>query len=1170
MTKNSKSKKVDIKKKPTQAVSGLQVPARQVSSKNFVMSSSWKYPKKCFDEKEADRFQGVRIRWTLDEDPSSTKVSNTKKEVKLPDTTAKKKNNSQTKSTTTAKISVATFTGASKTEIYWNTKSGSDATDISRTFARSGYYPKYTTVKTVKIYKVTKAKYVSKTKKWTISGKYAKAMTLAQLNAAVKKGTVVSRAALQARSSSSKLVGKLYYISKTNKKYTGTKRVYKPKLYGVGIAVQGWNVKSSSKDGKATTKKNVVWDGKVPSQAAYRSFAVPDPPKITRSVAGEASSHTITFKVDASADDGTISKERYDTVYTLSKITGFYNSAKKWTSTKKEVDISGMTNKSEVKKTFEIKRNPNTDMPSKRTLLSLAKNEYIRYHLKIYNRGFAGDGKMTEAGKNSGYTWFTYAWPDSPSIKSIEEKSGRCVIKFERTSTSHIRYTTKYTLQRLANYRPAGTGVERPVDDWSDTQWINAARNDNGWTDVYSIGPGELKKNIGYFTDAAYAHKTDPFKRTYYRVKASNDIYGIDDEYSAPTVVPGFFKIPSAANEKSKFLSLTAIENGLALKAIVAFKKTKTSQGIVQSNGTELSWDTASYAWKSTTAPSSYDFKDTVVKPVLVTQARKDAKKVLKKAPLNWMYATYYIRGITQNESYYVKARRFLKDTEYRESDSYGPYAAYSVAGAVATVKAASVPKDVKLSVPERLISGKDLSVSWTYESDEIQKSYELMWLQGTSKSAIAAAKSLATATESAPYCVVKWSTLSNKVFKGHLYLAVRVTTESGTSNLSSVQTVSVYSPPTASLSCASTVTSQPVVLTLGTNDPAAAAVVRITSNQVIDWGPAGPDNQAEGAIIYTNKFVPAWKKQTTNGKVSYYANHSVPYCDLRDNGKYTVEYTAVVDDTGLDSDTVDAEGDVVRKSKVFTVNYPESVVVPNFYVVVDPLKEDHGGAARISIANAASNKNCVADLYRVTPDGVHLLYGNLTKWQNVTLTDPYPPYSRHEPCVYRLAIRSQNGVREWGDRSYAFPGYSVRFDWGEKESEAKGTYTHLTLPYNLKWSDSWTKNSRVELHLDGTYGGYWRKGVDHKNTLNTELVKLTGAEQIARVIALANHSGPVLVRLPNGREFAADVQVSNLDVSYDALTVTASFSAQEIRMPAKFTASAVTVSSGLYVPKTT
>ena len=169
--------------------------------------------------------------------------------------------------------------------------------------------------------------------------------------------------------------------------------------------------------------------------------------------------------------------------------------------------------------------------------------------------------------------------------------------------------------------------------------------------------------------------------------------------------------------------------------------------------------------------------------------------------------------------------------------------------------------------------------------------------------------------------------------------------------------------------------------------------------------------------------------------------------------------------------------------------------------------------------------------------------------------------------CRYRVALRSPNADTQWSDRAYSMNGYCIRFDWGGFGEETSGEFNHLVLPYNIKWTDSWSKNSRVELHLNGAYVGYWRGGVDRKNTMSTEIVRFQGADQVARVRALAQYSGPVLVRLPDGCVFTADVQVSNLDSSFDKQTIAASFSAQEIMMDSTFSTASVIVEKGLYKP---
>lgn len=1176
-----KSKKVDIKNTPSAAVAKLTVPSKKVSDSNAVFSTSWEYPKVCFDETKNDRFQGVLVQWIVDLDKTPSSAVDTKVKIssKVAKTDSKGKPKKDSKGNVLYKTSKKTIkttaiSGASNRVLYLQRKNGDGVKAASLSVNRKSYYPFSNVSQTmVRLYKARSSKY--KNNKWSLSRLVsAGSTTLPNLNVEIntfnKGGTpkIYSLSALKSFPRNKNPKGKVFYKKKTD---TFTKTVKNPYLYGIGVQVQGWNSKTPTVTGNAATKKTAGWSNKVPTQSAYRGLSRPASPSLSGpSVAGEASNLAVTFSVDASADDGTKSAERYDTVYTLSKKTAFLSGSKLKTTTGKIY-----SNKTTTSTKFDISRNPNGDMPSGRTFYTLRPNEYLRYDFTAYNRGFCGDSGTSSKS-------FTYAHPHDTAIKSITKKGIHYTVTFEVTSAGNIRYTKKYVLQGLINYRPSGAGYDKPVDDWTDAEWENAANLENSWKDIYAIGSGAIKNNKAAFTVLVSDTTPDPFKRTYYRVVAENDIYGIPGIPSRPKVVGGFYKIPSAASEETKILSATPTEDGQSILAVVAFMKTLNSSGYMNSNGTEMSWDTASYGWSSTQPPSTYDFKDAAmdsgrIKPVNnVTKNANASKKYLANVPNNgkWFFTSYYIRGLQTDERYYIKGRRFLKDTETRETDSYGPYGELSAGEGnnkvMATVEVTAVPKDVKLSVPERLIYGRDLSVSWSYETNEVQKEYDVLWTVAAGDSGKAKAKTLVSKVDSAPYAVVKWSDVEGKIFKNNIYLTVKVRTENGWTNLSDVKTVKVVRPPLASLNKIDPLVNQPLVMTLGTNDPEASAVVRIISNQIVDWGPAGPDNQADGTIIHTNKiFSPSWKATTLADNTTwYYINYSVPTSDFRNNATYTVEYTAVVDDTGLDSDTIDDEGNVVKQTTDFYVSYNDEVIIPNFYVVADPLDEEHGSSARISIPDVSGNEGCVADIYRVTPDGSYLLKGDIENWRNATVLDPFPPYSRHEPCVYRLCLRSRNGVREWGDRSYSLPGYSIRFDWGDEESESHGGYSHLTLPYNLKWSDNWTKNARVDLHLDGTYNGYWRGGVDHKNTMSTDIVKLTGAEQIARVMALAKHPGPVLVRLPNGCAFCANVNVTNLDVSYDSLVVAASFSAQEIRMPEKYTGDAASVTAGLYVPR--
>lgn len=1174
MAKNSK---VDIKKKPTVAVKSLGKPKRSESGSNIVFTASWDYPDAAFSEKSDSRFQGVIVKWIIDFDMGSTKV---------------KKNRTKKASLSNTKQRLE----------FTQRYSGKDQKSASYELPRGYYYPNVASVKGfVKVYRVTAAKWLEKKSKWKITGKaYVMGVPLDELNRSATAKGIYSRDALVklSKTTAGGIKGRLFYISKspTNKDEFYTESEGKPVVDGVGVQIQGWNSRSSfspytvgtGNNKKAATvadKKHVLWTAGVPVAETYFDFTQPPRPVFgVPTIGGMNDSYIVKFPITADNDDGTVPAERYQSRVRMYKETGFYDSYDS-----NVLRLSGPANilggnegEAKLDQAFTPSRYPQDDMPSGRNgVQTLRADEFIKYTTYADNQGISGDSAVDKNG-NDAYSSFLIARPHDVSIVNVVEQGSYYRITFSISGDNARRKTTGYRLERLYDFRPEPQGDALPVDDWTEAQWDKAAAeaSDSSWVNTELTLGHRNEVRTQAFTELILKAKPSPFRRTYYRVVPFNDIEGLAGVPSAPVVAPGFLSIPSAINQKAKILSCSSAENGNSIMAVVAFNKTKNSSGFYNSNGTEMSWDTFAHAWQSSHLPSSHDFKDDTVSPILVTSERKadeSLKKFLAGAELNWCYATYYLRDVQPSEKYYVKARRFLKDTETRETDSYGDYAEYSQNNALATIEVKAAPTKVKLEVPERLVEGKDLSVSWSYDSVSEQKAYQLSWLTGTGLAAFDKAQELLQKEDSAPYAVVPWSSVEPVLVgaegtKDHLYLAVRMCVEEGNwSDFSEAKAVKIVRPPKASLGQMATVQAIPFTNTFGTDDPKCSIVVRIVADQLSDWGPTGRDDLAEGSIAYTAKVqnVPWREIELDDGTKWYWYDHLFENVPLRNGARYTMEYTAINDELDLSSDTVDVEGNIVKQTTSFNVSYPDEMTLPEFYVVADPVDDEHRGFAYISIPDTPDlNQGCVAELYRVTPSGAYLVKDKIDSWRNATIIDRTPPYSRNEPCTYRLALRSSNGIVNWKDRSYAMPGYSIRFDWGDSEDEKRGSYTHLTIPYNLKWSDSWTKNSRVDLHLDGTYNGYWRGGVDHKNNLSTELVKLTGADQVARVIALAKYAGPVTVRLPNGSAFYADVQVNNLDVSYDSLVITASFSAQEIRPSRSVLERDVTVTNGLYKPE--
>ena len=137
------------------------------------------------------------------------------------------------------------------------------------------------------------------------------------------------------------------------------------------------------------------------------------------------------------------------------------------------------------------------------------------------------------------------------------------------------------------------------------------------------------------------------------------------------------------------------------------------------------------------------------------------------------------------------------------------------------------------------------------------------------------------------------------------------------------------------------------------------------------------------------------------------------------------------------------------------------------------------------------------------------------------------------------------DGDLEWTDVDYDFRGYQMRFDWAENQ--------YLELPYNPEISDSYDKDFESRSYIDGTVSGVWNSAISHKASLKTKILRLSDPEQISKVVELANYSGPVFVRLPNGSAFTANVVVTSLDNNFNEQVISVSISAEEIGLVDSF-----------------
>lgn len=1037
----------------------------------------------------------------------------------------------------------------------------------------------------------------------------------------------------------------------------------------------------------AAIDPNYMYDSKTTATATF-SFSLPDKPALTVSAAGKGTNHELTVAFKTAKDD-TNKKERWDTKYVTQYSYGLKNSSNNKYTSHGPLTIAEHS-KTNTALEFNYKLNPNTYLQKHKnvSIVAMDEGEWIEFTVDAYNRGVRGDTAHVKQ-------TFLYAWPHDTVANTPTREGQHYKVTFKLASVagSEKRRTASFTLQRLANFKPNASHLER----WTNQQWLRAAMEASGWQDVATIGPGERG-----FSDNVTNATFEPTHRTYYRVKSNPAIEEMAELYSTPVVVPGYAVLANVDRDPAEIIELDSVDDGNAVRVVVAFTRTSTAytlaadptrnphaaglyeqytdknknvlyrvtpdtfarngksyytklnnNPVLNSNGTEVSWATKNYAWQSSSQPSTHDIYDEDFGVYNRTDALNGKNgnagtitaERLKKFP-RWKttakqhFQAFYITGVELGKQYWVRARRFIKGSEYSD-DQYGAYAKYVNAGAESPVIPKSRPKKVKLATSSVVPYDSAVELSWTYDdigwttSDayaaEPQERYSVYILTGSSNAARATAKILSghnAVQDSVTNATIKFSSIKNYLqpmsnskaeMRYVLFFMVRICVGGIWSEQSNIVAVTFVKSPTATLVLESTtLTSLPMQATLKTNDPSAMAVVRITNvNGSSSWMPYGEDYQADGTVVYSRKYKPNWSLPDANGWCTATWSSSGTSLDLRDGGRYQLDFLAVndynesinlnssfelydqsyaemlashydadgnyrgssatqwgspmnydyaTDSYPFDSAKYDKNGTRVCASSQFDVAWThQAKAMPLYtgkggpdarYCIMPPVITKDTVKFTLPQLWPSAYTTDVVDMYRVTPDGAYLVKANLKPGQ--TVEDTMPHYSNYATCRYRFATRTSDGDVDWVDVTSGKVGHSVRFDWGDSDAEAYGGYSYLELPYNLKWSDQWTKNVRIQLHMDGTYSGYWRGGVDHKNSLNSVMLKFTEREQIERLRALAQYPGPVFVRLPDGCAFCANVEVSGLDNAYDSLVQNVSISAQEITMIPQFSTKSV------------
>lgn len=437
---------------------------------------------------------------------------------------------------------------------------------------------------------------------------------------------------------------------------------------------------------------------------------------------------------------------------------------------------------------------------------------------------------------------------------------------------------------------------------------------------------------------------------------------------------------------------------------------------------------------------------------------------------------TVVVKGADDGIPLYIKARRF-KEGDSRSWDGYSK-----------TVIAvpATPPQSVVLSAPQYIAEGEAARFAWSFGGGSPQTAWLLMAQAGGEKWVAASGEGPVQS------CSVPFERIERA--GDGAWFSASVSTGGAFVESEGVY-VPVTTPPEISID-AHDATAQPA--TFGASCDRKASLLAVVSAMGTAGDPAlSTPAQAEGEAVWSGEVAASW-----TGSGPYSASVSLPpSLDLRDGSTYMLSVVAV-DPSGMPSEPAE---------DTFGVAWETRPPSPEGLVSVSA----EGTEAVISLGSAS----CVFDIYRLGGRPELIASGVMP---GSIVRDPYAPYGDGERA-YRIASRTADGCTDWWDAPYTLRHHALRIDWEGGSVE---------LPWNIESSPSWVKPFTGSLSLGGTELGSWGAGSEKSGSLGADVIRVKEQSTIEAVMALGEHSGPVMVRTPLGEAYCANVDVDSMGMS--------------------------------------
>ena len=726
----------------------------------------------------------------------------------------------------------------------------------------------------------------------------------------------------------------------------------------------------------------------------------------------------------------------------------------------------------------------------------LSYGDYVRSTVSAWARGYAGASDVVTK-------TFYVSYPYQATIKSIDVSSknvdGKCTLSIDPNSTT-THPVDRVRLDYLANceYKTASSIPADAV--WTLSNIIDDAECRALAISVADIMPGQ--GNYTWVRVTSWHADENKFIRysAYKRVTAL--------ETPAPT----------ASDDRIKIISASAGEDGKSIVVQLGWN----ADGQDDSTGTELTWSDSEDTWKSTDDPKIHQFTWSDGSLVVGQTTYHDS-------------ALITIKGLNEGTKYYIKARRYLE----------GDTISYSDYSNTATSITSEAPEAIVASCDRYVPVDGSLPVSWTFSGNGIQQKWQIISSDGA---IIKSGNNSLGSTE------IPASRLASFATNNIVSFTVQASTGSGFVSSTS-NTVEIVEYPTLALTVDNELTEQPFSFDAAVSTPCDLIAV-VTSQGASGQFPDKIRTQTTGDTIWSDIVVPEWGEYSLTEDVAIVSGKT--YYTLEDDGTYepvadpdvsdiatyyeftyTGEATITLPDglgfwngtnytlsvvatdrrTGLQSTEqtadfiIDWDNPAVEPTGAVTVTYIDQI---------DVTSGQHRQAAQIDLTPpTGSAQTDVYDIYRMTGGGAYLIGESFPL--TYTAYDEYAPFGKDLNLFYRVALRTVDGDIQFTDIYYTAAGDALRLDWSGGS---------LELPYNIQISDKYSKDVETRKHMNGDIDAYWNQNVEHKGSLNSDVIRLNSQQDIWTARELAQYPGAVFVRTPDGSAYEADVQITDMSVN--------------------------------------